>query len=231
MPQNLVYLRKFKESINLFTTSDFIMSIEWKTSNNSVDYEEAVAYMERRVEAISLHRANELIWFLEHGSIYTAGSSANISELLNQKDLKVYATGRGGKYTYHGPGQRIIYLMLDLKKRGKDLHGYVAKLEEWIINSLKEVGVPCKRKEGKIGVWTTSKAGKDVKIAAIGIRVRKWITYHGISINICPNLEYYNGIIPCGIKEFSVSSLQELGYNASHQKIDETLKSKFNDYF
>lgn len=207
------------------------MNIEWKISSKPVDYQEAVDYMEHRVEQIFLDKESEMIWLLEHPPIYTAGSGANSSELLNQNALKVYSTGRGGKYTYHGPGQRIIYLMLDLRKRGKDLHDYVKRLENWLIASLNEIGLSCRCKEGKIGVWTSSLEGKEVKIAAIGIRVRKWVAYHGVSINFSPNLGHYKGIIACGIKEFGVTSLKELGYETSYQEFDEILKRKFNDCF
>ena len=205
--------------------------MEWKTTNNPVDYADAIIFMEKRVEQINNQQESELVWFLEHPSIYTAGGNASANELINQANLPVYATGRGGKYTYHGPGQRVIYLMLDLKKREADLRKYVANLENWIITSLAEIGLFSERKEGRIGIWTTSSLGEEVKVAAIGIRVRKWITYHGIAINVAPNLDYYNGIIPCGIKEFGVTSLQQLGYNTSYKELDYVLKSKFNDFF
>jgi lipoyl(octanoyl) transferase len=207
------------------------MTIEWKTSYKIVNYPDALAFMENKIEQIYHNKAQEMIWLLEHPSIYTAGSSASDNELINAKDLPVYLTGRGGKYTYHGPGQRVIYLMLNLKNRGSDIRKYVANLENWIIASLKEIGIIANRKEGKIGIWTKNNLGNDVKIAAIGIRVRKWVAYHGISINVSPNLDYYNGIIACGIKEFGVASLKELGYDISYLKLDNILKSKFNDFF
>jgi lipoyl(octanoyl) transferase len=205
--------------------------MEFKTTKSPVEYRQATQFMEHRVAEIHAGKADEMIWFLEHQAIYTGGSSANKSELINTENFPVYETGRGGKYTYHGPGQRVVYLMLDLKKRGQDIKKYVASLENWIIASLKEIGITCETKEGKIGIWTKSTNNKDVKIAAIGIRVRKWIAYHGIAINIHPNLEHYQGIIPCGISEFGVTSLEELGYNLSMQELDIILKEKFNDFF
>lgn len=207
------------------------MNIEWKTSKHVINYKDAINFMEQRIEQIYKKEAPEMIWLLEHPSIYTAGTSSNIKDLINSNLIPVYETGRGGKYTYHGPGQRIIYPMLDLKKYGSDIRKYVANLEQWIIAVLKDLGIKAERKEGRIGIWTKSKTGDEAKIAAIGIRVRKWITYHGISINVAPNLDYYNGIIACGIKEFGVTSLQDLGYNISYKELDHLLKSKFNEYF
>ena len=207
------------------------MKIEYNTSSQAVNYLDAVALMEKRAEDIYQAKVPELVWFLEHPSIYTAGTSASADELINPKDLPVYESGRGGKYTYHGPGQRIIYLMLDLRKREADLKKYIANLENWIIASLAEIGLSSRRKEGHVGIWTTSNSGEDAKIAAIGIRVRKWITYHGISINVHPSIEYYNGIIACGIKEFGVTSLNKLGYNITYSELDHILKGKFNDFF
>lgn len=207
------------------------MTIEWKISTSPIDYQEALEFMEARIAQIHKGEKSELVWFLEHPPIYTGGSSAESEDLINDLNLPVYHTGRGGQYTYHGPGQRVVYLMLDLRKRGEDLRKYVADLEDWIIASLAEIGLPSKKREGRIGIWTIDKNNKEAKIAAIGIRVRKWITYHGIAINVKPNLEHYNGIIPCGIKEFGVTSLNELGYDIPYQKLDSILKSKFNEFF
>lgn len=207
------------------------MIIEWKISTSPIDYQEALEFMEDRIAQIHKGEASELIWFLDHPAIYTGGSSAESEDLINNLNLPVYQTGRGGQYTYHGPGQRVVYLMLDLKKRGEDLRKYVADLEDWIIASLTEIGLSSEKREGRIGIWTIDKRGKEAKIAAIGIRVRKWITYHGIAINVKPNLKHYDGIIPCGIKEFGVTSLDELGYDIPYQKLDSILKSKFNEFF
>jgi lipoyl(octanoyl) transferase len=207
------------------------MNIEWKTSNQAVDYQEALKLMEERVEQIHNNSAKELVWLLEHPSIYTAGSSASNEELISANNIPVYSSGRGGKYTYHGPGQRIIYLMLNLKSRGNDLRKYVANLEDWVIASLKEIGLDSEKKQGRIGIWASNNLGKEVKVAAIGIRVRKGIAYHGIAINVCPDLDFYNGIIACGIREYGVASLKELGYNVSYQELDNILKRKFDDFF
>ena len=203
------------------------MKIEWKTTNLPISYPDAINLMEDRIAKIYNNQATEMVWFLEHPPIYTGGTSSIESDLINPFKLPVYKTGRGGQYTYHGPGQRVVYLMLDLRKRGEDLRKYVANLEDWIIASLAEIGLYSEKKQGKIGIWTK----KETKVAAIGIRVRKWITYHGIAINVNPNLEHYNGIIPCGIREFGVTSLHELGYDVSYKKLDNILKSKFNDFF
>lgn len=200
--------------------------MQWKTTQTPIDYLEAVKFMEQQVDLIHRAQTEEMVWLLEHPAIYTAGSSAEELELINQENLPVYSTGRGGRYTYHGPGQRVIYLMLDLKSRGQDVRKYVANLENWVIASLAEVGIKAETKPGKIGIWT-----EDTKIAAIGIRVRKWIAYHGVAINVKPNLAHFNGIIPCGIKEFGVSSLDSLGINISYQELDLILRSKFYEFF
>lgn len=207
------------------------MTIEWKISTKPIDYQEALKFMEARIAQIHQEKASELVWFLEHPPIYTGGSSAESEDLINDLNLPVYHSGRGGQYTYHGPGQRVVYLMLNLRKRGEDLRKYVSDLENWIIASLAEIGLLSEKREGRIGIWTIDKNNKEAKIAAIGIRVRKWITYHGIAINVKPNLEHYNGIIPCGIKEFGVTSLDELGYDMPYKKLDSILKSKFSEFF
>ncbi len=207
------------------------MKIEWKTSDHLIDYPDAVNFMEERIESIKLYQANEMIWLLEHPSIYTAGSSANQEDLIDSKQLPIFNTGRGGKYTYHGPGQRVVYIMLNLKERGSDLHKFVENIENWVSSSLEEFGINCFRKEDMIGVWTKNILGRDVKIAAIGIRVRKWVSYHGVAINVNPNMDLFKGIIACGIKDYGVTSLAELGIDASFQQLDEVLKRKFYDFF
>lgn len=207
------------------------MTIEWKTSKKPCNYEDTINLMEQRIEDIHLKKSPELVWLLEHPSIYTSGTGSSSNELLDSRDIPVYETGRGGKFTYHGPGQRIIYLMLNLKERGGDLRKYIASLEGWTISCLTEIGIKCFKREGRIGIWTISKSGKEVKIAAIGIRIRKWITYHGIAINVNPNLDHYNGIIACGIKEYGVTSLHQLGYDIDYTRLDSILKDKFNDFF
>ena len=201
--------------------------IEWKISKEPVDYQYAITQMEERVKQIREGSAKELIWLLEHNPIYTAGSSAKDSDLINNNGLPVYKTGRGGQYTYHGNGQRIVYVMLDLKKRGGDIRVFVKQLENWIINTLAEFGIKGEIREGRVGVWVQN-GNSEEKIAAIGIRVKNWVSYHGISININPDLRHYNGIIPCGIKEYGITSLAKLGVNVTMEEFDKKLVKIFS---
>lgn len=198
--------------------------IDFLVSKDLVPYEDALLEMDSRVKAIHEGTANEAIWLLEHPPIYTAGTSANEIDLRNPQ-FPVYATGRGGQYTYHGPGQRIAYVMLDLKKRQKhpDVKRFVCNLEAWIIKALADFGVKGERREGRIGIWVNSDTGES-KIAAIGVRVRHWITLHGVSINVNPDLSHFEGIIPCGISEHGVTSLKALGKQASMKNLDEKLE-------
>jgi lipoyl(octanoyl) transferase len=208
--------------------------MEWKISSSLVDYNEAINYMEQRVASIIAGQASELVWMLEHPPLYTAGVSAKEEELLAADHFPVISTGRGGKYTYHGPGQRVIYAMLDLKKRAEgkspDLKKYIRDLEEWLLRSFKEIGIEAKIHPDRIGVWVQD-GHKEAKIAAIGIRVRKWVTYHGIAININPNLNHFASIIPCGIKEYGVTSLEKLGKAISMTEVDLILQEKFKEIF
>ncbi len=189
----------------------FNRGMEWKVSTEPVAYEHAVAFMEDRVAAIRGGAAAECIWALQHPPLYTAGTSAKASGLVNAR-FPVFETGRGGEYTYHGPGQLVMYVMLDLTKRQAtpDLRAYVHGLEEWIIQSLAAVGVTGERREGRIGIWVAT-GNTEKKIAAIGVRVRRGVTYHGLSVNVNPDLTHFSGIIPCGISEYGVTSLQDLG--------------------
>jgi len=188
--------------------------------------------MEARVNDLIQGRAPELTWLLEHPPLYTAGTSANDDDLLDKTHFPVYESGRGGQYTYHGPGQRVAYLMLDLKKRDMmDVRRYVQMLEQWIIDTLATFNVQSFVREGRIGVWTLDRAGKEAKIAALGIRVRKWVTYHGICINVNPDLSHYAGIVPCGISEYGVTSLERLGVKASMEDLDIALKTMFDRHF
>lgn len=176
--------------------------------------------------------AGELVWLVEHPPLYTAGTSADDKDLLHKTHFPVYDTGRGGQYTYHGPGQRVAYLMLDLKKRGMmDVRLYVQTLERWIIATLATFGVDSFVREGRIGVWALDRAGNEAKIAALGIRVRRWVTYHGICINVNPDLTHYAGIVPCGISEYGVTSLKALGVDASMSDVDRALESTFEHVF
>lgn len=205
--------------------------IEWKISEKSVAYPDAIAAMENRVDAIFKGLAPEMVWLLEHPPLYTSGTSAKDRDLKDAKRFPVFKTGRGGQFTYHGPGQRIGYVMLDLKRRNAmDVRAYVQSLERWIIEVLKQVGLKGNVREGRIGVWVETPDG-EAKIAALGIRVRKWVTYHGISLNVNPNLEHYQGIVPCGIKEFGVTSLAELGIEIPTGELDALLKSEFEKLF
>jgi lipoyl(octanoyl) transferase len=203
--------------------------MEWKTSENPVEYPVALETMEQRVDAIIAGTAPELVWLLEHPPLYTAGTSAKPGDLLGHAPFPTYETGRGGEWTYHGPGQRICYLMLDLKKRNlADMHAYVRVLEQWIIATLKEFGIESFTRERRIGVWVNDKGG-EAKIAALGVRVRKWVTYHGISLNVSPDLSHYAGIVPCGIKEHGVTSLKEMGIDVSMEEVDAVLRKKFKE--
>lgn len=202
---------------------------EWRISDAPVDYPEALRVMEERVEALCRDEAEELVWLLEHPPIYTAGTSARPSDLLHPR-FPVHKTGRGGQYTYHGPGQRVAYVMLDLKKRAKgatpDLRKYVQTLEQWLIATLRHFGVEGVTREGRIGIWVDNPAG-EAKIAALGVRIRRGVSYHGVSLNLSPDLSHFSGIIPCGIKDYGVTSLAALGHEISAEALDFVLKKEF----
>lgn len=206
--------------------------MECLVSKELVEYEDAVADMESRIDAIREGREDELIWLLEHPPLYTAGTSARVEDLLNPR-FPVYQTGRGGQYTYHGPGQRVAYVMMDLRKRQAtpDIKNYVWRLEDWLIRSLAEMGVQGERRSGRVGIWVDEGGGREAKIAAIGVRVRHWVTYHGISINVNPDLTHFDGIVPCGIREHGVTSLQALGQNFSLNDVDNVLKNQLDIAF
>jgi len=206
---------------------------KWLISAEPVDYETAVAEMESRVAAIREGGAPELVWLLEHSPLYTAGTSARPEDLLNAGGLPVYQTGRGGQYTWHGPGQRVAYVMLDLQRRGADLRAYVRNLEEWIIHALARFNVTGERREGRVGIWVARGGGREDKIAAIGVRVRRWVTYHGIAINVEPDLSHYGGIVPCGIadEKLGVTSLVDLGLPVTMEDLDNALMATFGEVF
>ena len=190
--------------------------------------------MEARVAAIAAGQASELVWLLEHPALYTAGTSADPADLVDADRFPVHGTGRGGQYTYHGPGQRVAYVMLDLNRRGNDVRRFVAQLEGWLIATLDAFNVKGKRREDRVGVWVRRpEKGDDVedKIAAIGIRVRKWVTYHGISLNVEPDLEHFSGIVPCGVAGHGVTSLVDLGLPASMHDVDIALRTQFEKTF
>ena len=206
-------------------------TVEWKTSPAPVAYEDAVSEMEVRVAQIRAASATELVWLLEHPPLYTAGASAKEGDLLDSEVFPVHRTGRGGQYTYHGPGQRVAYTMLDLHRRGADLHRFVRNLEQWLINSLGEFGVTGERRAGRVGVWVSLGGEKEAKIAALGIRVRRWVTFHGVALNVAPDLSHYDGIVACGVPEHGVTSLEALGVQVDMSEVDAVLKEKFNALF
>lgn len=200
--------------------------IEWRVSDAPVAYEEALRFMEERVAAIREGTAGECIWLLEHPPLFTAGTSADPSELFNPLDFPVYEAGRGGRYTYHGPGQLVGYVMLDLEKRGKDIRCFVHSLEGWMIDALGNLGIKAHRAPGRIGIWV-GEGPAEAKVGAIGVRVKRWVTLHGFAINVAPDLSHFSGIVPCGIADFGVTSLSELGKQMPLMGVDAALKGSF----
>ncbi|MCB9960335.1 MAG: lipoyl(octanoyl) transferase LipB [Rhodospirillaceae bacterium] len=205
--------------------------LEWRVSDRPVDYPEAVAAMERRADQIHAGTAGELVWLLEHPPIYTAGTSARAEDLLDAARFPVYPTGRGGQYTYHGPSQRVAYVMVDLKRRGQDVRRYVWRLEEWVIRALAQFGVTGERRAGRVGIWVDRGGGREDKIAAIGVRVRRWVTFHGIAVNVDPDLGHFAGIVPCGIQGHGVTSLVDLGHLVTLAEVDSALRLAWEDVF
>jgi lipoyl(octanoyl) transferase len=209
--------------------------VEWLESRDLVDYETALAFMSERAEAIARKEARELVWLLEHPPLYTAGTSSRPAELIDAR-FPVYEAGRGGQFTYHGPGQRVAYLMLDLKRRAPDVRRFVATVEEWIIRTLAALGVAGERRDDRIGVWVRRRGPEqeaEDKIAAIGVRVRQWVTLHGVALNVAPNLSHFSGIVPCGISNphYGITSLAALGIAASMPEIDAILRREFAPLF
>lgn len=210
--------------------------VQWVQDSRPVPYDRAVAFMEAKVNMIYEGQEQEQVWLLEHPPVYTAGTSADPKDLLAPQ-FPVYSTGRGGQYTYHGPGQRVGYVMLNLMKRGQpDLRAYVHALEQWIIDALAEFGVKGERRDGRVGIWVDMKPygrpkGTEAKIAAIGVRVRRWVTFHGIALNVNPDLGHYRGIVPCGISQYGVTSLADLGIKASMEDVDRALKKAWAQNF
>jgi len=200
--------------------------IEWRISDAPVAYEEALAWMEARAAAIRLDGAPECVWLLEHPALFTAGTSSDPAELSNPLGLPVHVAGRGGRYTYHGPGQRIGYLMLDLEKRGRDVRRLVHALEGWIIATLADLGVAAHRAPDRIGIWV-GEGPAEAKIAALGLRVKRWVTLHGFAINVSPDLSHFGGIVPCGIADYGVTSLSALGKEMPMARVDDSLKRNF----
>lgn len=205
--------------------------MQWLISKQPVAYDDAIAGMERRVEAIRKGWAEEAVWLLEHPPLYTAGTSADPGDLLEPDRFPVHRTGRGGQYTYHGPGQRVAYVMVDLKNRNSDVRAYIADLEDWIIATLARFGVTGERRQGRVGIWVERGDGREDKIAAIGVRVRRWVSFHGLSINVDPNLAHFDGIVPCGINRYGVTSLAELGMDVTMEQLDAAMKETFAGVF
>lgn len=215
-----------------------LSAVEWIVSDAPVDYQTAVDWMEQRAQAIASGEANECVWLLEHPPLYTAGTSANSDDLVQPDRFPVHQTGRGGQYTYHGPGQRVAYVMLDLKRRRPDIRLFVAALERWVIDTLDAFNVAGERREDRVGVWVQrpnkpapeGEVAED-KIAAIGIRLRKWVSFHGISINVEPDLDHFSGIVPCGVSQHGVTSLVDLGLPVTMNDVDVALKASFQPIF
>jgi lipoyl(octanoyl) transferase len=227
-------LVKAREEMTILDEAASGPPIVWLASPKPVPYPEAVAAMERHAEAIRREGAPELVWLLEHPPIYTAGTSAKPADLLSPSRLPVFQTGRGGQYTYHGPGQRVVYLMLDLAWRGKDVRRFVRDIERWVIDALAEVGASAFCREGRTGLWVARPERGPLaedKIAAIGIRVRRWVSFHGVSINVAPDLTHYEGIIACGIRDQGVTSLADLGLDIPMARLDAALASAFTRHF
>lgn len=213
--------------------------IDWITTDGLTGYDEAVAFMEARAAAIAADEAPECVWLVEHPPLYTAGTSARPEDLTDPERFPVFATKRGGQYTYHGPGQRVVYVMLNVGRRGHDVRAFVKQLETWVIGALAEFNVTGHIREGRVGVWverddkplTATGDRREDKIAAIGIRLRKWVSFHGISINVDPDLEHFSGIVPCGITEHGVTSLVDLGLPVTMEDLDVALRRNFSEVF
>lgn len=205
-----------------------IDGLEWTVAPGLTDYAAAVADMEGRAEAIAAGTAAERVWLVEHAPLYTAGTSADAAELLDPR-FPVHKTGRGGRYTYHGPGQRVGYVQIDLNRRGRDVRAFVHALESWLIAALADLGVVARAIDGRVGIWVDTPAG-EAKIGAIGVRVRRWVTLHGFAINIRPDLDHFTGIVPCGLAEFPVASLASIGNKTSAEALDSALRTNFAEF-
>jgi lipoyl(octanoyl) transferase len=215
------------------TESAAPQGVEWRADDGLVAYDAAVAGMERRVAAIAAGEAPEMVWLLQHPPLYTAGTSARDEDLLAPGRFPVHRTGRGGQFTYHGPGQRVAYVMLDLRRRGADVRRFVCDLEDWIIRALATFNVKGERRDGRVGIWVARGGGREDKIAAIGVRIRRWVSFHGIAINVEPELEHFSGIVPCGIAgaNYGVTSLVDLGLPVTMPDLDVALKETFPEVF
>jgi len=204
--------------------------IEWRVSGAPVPYDEALCFMEDRAAAIREGNAKECVWLLEHPPLFTAGTSADPSELTNPQNFPVYEAGRGGRYTYHGPGQRVGYVLLDLDRRGRDVRRFVAALERWLIAALARLDVSARTEPGRIGIWVDDPAVGEAKIGAIGVRVRRWVTFHGFALNRAPDLSHFSAIVPCGLADYPVTSLDKLGRPTSDVDLDAALAIEFPEF-
>ncbi|MEO8531222.1 MAG: lipoyl(octanoyl) transferase LipB [Deltaproteobacteria bacterium] len=205
--------------------------VEWEITTGLVPYPDALLRMEARALAIAAGQADELVWLVEHPPLYTAGASAKVVDLVDPERFPVFQTRRGGQYTYHGPGQRVVYVMLDLNRRGRDVRDFVCKMEAWVIATLDAFNVTGERRAGRVGVWVVQPGGREDKIAAIGVQLKKWVSLHGISINVEPDLTHFDGIVPCGISEHGVTSLVGLGLPVTMSDVDVALRVNFTDVF
>lgn len=206
-------------------------TVEWRVSENLVAYEDAHAFMEQRVGEIRDGIAAEIVWLLQHPPLYTAGTSASPDDLLDAERFPVFEAGRGGQYTYHGPGQRVAYVLLNLKHHGSDVRAYVRNLEDVMIQTIAAFGVTGERREGRVGIWVERAPGFEAKIGAIGVRVRKWVSFHGLALNVEPDLSHFTGIVPCGIAEHGVTSLKDLNVKATMTDVDKVLRQTFETVF
>ena len=216
-------------------TKSLLEKIDWRITETPVDYRIALDQMESRVAAIYSGNASEQIWLLEHPPIYTAGTSARDIDLLKPSRFPVFQTGRGGQFTYHGPGQRVVYVMINLKRRRQDVRCYVRALEDWLIRTLSRLNITGETRRGRIGIWVRrmdyNQPDREDKIAAIGVRIKRWVTLHGISLNVCPDLAHFDGIVPCGIAEHGITSLKDLGQLVSMAEVDMILRETFEESF
>lgn len=208
--------------------------VEWHIADSPITYPEALAAMEKRVAAIHAGTASEAVWLLEHPPLYTAGTSADPKDLIDPDRFETFTTGRGGQYTYHGPGQRVAYVMLNLNRREKDVRAFVTALENWLINTLAQFNITGQTHPDRVGVWVSRPEitkDREDKIAALGIRIRRWVTFHGVAINIAPDLEHFSGIVPCGIADHGVTSFEDLGHLSAMSEVDMALRSQFETIF
>lgn len=210
----------------MHTTETLTNGVDWIVSKTPVDYPQALSWMEDRAAAVAAGHAREAVWLLEHPPLYTAGTSADPAEMLDAR-FPVFSAGRGGRYTYHGPGQRIAYLIIDLSKRGRDVRCFVHAIESWMIRALAGLGVNARRESGRIGIWADDPVLGEAKVGAIGVRVRRWVSLHGFSINLDPDLSHFTGIVPCGIADFGVTSVARLGGNAQTDAADSAIRDTF----